>query len=68
MKTIDNFNKTKNTLLEFLDQDDINDPPLFETGKTYREYFTEEEIQAVATMFSNLALEKTWNHTKHYFV
>ena len=54
-------------LLEFLEQDGINEAPLFVTGKTYREYFTEEEIQAVSTMFSKLALDKTWNHVKHYF-
>ena len=64
----DNFNQTKDMLLNFLDQDDINEPPIFETGKIYREYFTKEEIQAVSTMFSKLALDKTWDHTKHYLL
>ena len=63
----DNFNQTKAMLLDFLNQDDINDPPLFVTGKTYRDYFTDEEVQAVVTMFSKLALDKTLDHTKHYF-
>ena len=62
-----NFNQTKDMLLEFLDQDNNNEPPEFITGKTYREYFTEEEVVAVSELFSTLALDKTWNHTKHYF-
>ena len=64
----DNFNQTKDMLLDFLDQDDINEPPVFVTGKTYREYYTKGEIRAVSTMFSKLALDKTWDHTKHYFI
>lgn len=62
-----NFNHTKNMLIEFLDQEEIYEPPLFETGKSYREYYTEDEIQKVSNMFSKLALSKTWTHTKHYF-
>jgi len=31
-----NFDETKDMLLEFLNQDEVNEPPLFETGKTYR--------------------------------
>lgn len=63
----ENFNQTKDHLLVFLEQDGINEPPHFETGKTYREYFTKKEIEAVSAMFSKLALEKTWDRTKHYF-
>lgn len=62
-----NFNSTKQDLLEFLEQDEVNDPPVFVTGKTYRHYYTKEEIDAVSTMFSKLALRQTWESTKHYF-
>jgi len=62
-----NFMETKHLLLEFLDQEDNNPPPEFIMGKTYRDYFTEDEVHAVNRMFSKLALETTWNHTKHYF-
>lgn len=63
-----NFNQTKEMLLDFLKQDDNHyDPPEFITGKTYREYFTKKEVDAVSQMFSKLALDKTWNYTKHYF-
>ena len=62
-----NFDETKDMLLEFLDQDGVNEPPLFETGKTYREYYTNGEIKSVESMFRKLALNKTWYHTKHYF-
>ena len=62
-----NFNKTKDVLLKFLEQDRIKDPPLFVTGKTYREYFSEDEIEAASSMLFNLALDKIWDCTKHYF-
>ena len=61
-----NFDETKDNLLEFLGQEATHEPPMFETGKTYREYFTEEEIEAVTTMFSKLASDKTWRSVKHY--
>ena len=61
-----NFDETKDRLLEFLGQEATHDPPEFETGKTYREYFTEQEIEAVSTMFSRLVSDKTWMSMKHY--
>ncbi len=63
-----NFNETKQDLLDFLEQDEVNDPPVFVTGKTYRHYYTKEEIDAVSTLFRKLALRQTWESTKHYFV
>lgn len=63
-----NFNETKNDLLEFLEQDEVNDAPTFITGKTYRDYYTPNEIDAVSRMFDRLALRETSMHTKHYFV
>ncbi len=63
----DSFVETKDSLLEFLEQDDVNPPPYFETGKTYREYFTTEEIEGVKKMFLKLGTDKMWAHTKHYF-
>ena len=62
-----NFNQTKDLLLNFLEQDDVNPPPEFVTGKTYRSYFTKEEIEGVQKMFNEFADEKTWQYTKHYF-
>eukprot|EP01082_Thalassiosira_pseudonana_P004883 g4288.t1 g4288 contig15:728301-729733(-) len=63
----DSYNQTKDMLLDFLDQPQINEPPTFVTGKTYREYFTDEEIKAVSAMFAKLAMDATWLHTNHYF-
>eukprot|EP00584_Thalassiosira_punctigera_P020580 CAMPEP_0172563944 /NCGR_PEP_ID=MMETSP1067-20121228/102417_1 /TAXON_ID=265564 ORGANISM="Thalassiosira punctigera, Strain Tpunct2005C2" /NCGR_SAMPLE_ID=MMETSP1067 /ASSEMBLY_ACC=CAM_ASM_000444 /LENGTH=403 /DNA_ID=CAMNT_0013354493 /DNA_START=264 /DNA_END=1475 /DNA_ORIENTATION=- len=63
----ENFNKTKDDLLQFLQQDEVNDPPIFLNGKTYRHYYTKEEIGAVSTMFSKLGHQETRNKTKHYF-
>ena len=62
-----NFNQTKDLLLKFLDQEQVNEPPQFETGKTYREYFTDGEVKAISVMFTKLASAKAWDHTKHYF-
>mmetsp|Transcript_5953 Transcript_5953/g.12210 ORF Transcript_5953/g.12210 Transcript_5953/m.12210 type:complete len:416 (+) Transcript_5953:190-1437(+) len=62
-----NFNGTKDSLLEFLEQEDNHDPPDFIRGKTYRHYFSKEEVQAVFSMLSKVALQETWIHTKHYF-
>ena len=62
-----NFNQTKNMLLDFLEQDEIHEPPLFETGKSYREYYTDDEVLRVSQMFTKLALSEAWTHTKHYF-
>lgn len=60
--------QTQQALLDFLEQEGVHEPPLFINGKTYREYFTEAEIQAVSAMFSTLAMAKTLEHTKHYFM
>lgn len=61
-----NFDRTKELLLEFLEQEDVHEPPPFVTGKSYREYFTEDEIRAVSSIFSKLAMANTWELTKHY--
>ncbi len=62
------FNATKDMLFDFLEQDDVNPPPEFVTGKAYRQYFTKEEIEGVQRMFKTLALNRTYNALQHYFV
>ncbi len=61
------LNETKDALLEFLEQEAVADAPPFVTGKTYRDYYTADEIDAVSKMTERLALRETWQHTKHYF-
>ena len=61
------FNKTKDELLQFLYQDEVNPPPSFITGKTYRQYYTKGEIYAVSIMFDKLAHPETKRFTRHYF-
>ena len=63
----ENFDETKDVLIEFLDQRVVNEPPAFVTGKTYRDYFTSGEVKAIAGMFEKLAMDKTWQYTMHYF-
>ena len=61
------FNKTKDELLQFLYQDEVNPPPSFIPGKTYRQYYTKGEIYAVSIMFDKLAHPETKRFTRHYF-
>ena len=61
------LNETKDALLEFLEQDEVADAPPFVKGKTYRDYYTADEIDAVSEMTERLALRESWQHTKHYF-
>lgn len=63
----DNFNETVDVLIDFLGRDVEGVPPVFFSGKTYRHYFTDGEIGAIADVFERLALDKTWYHTRHYF-
>jgi hypothetical protein len=62
-----NLNETKDALLEFLEQDEVADAPPFVTGKTYRDYYTADEIDAVSKMTERLALRETWQYMEHYF-
>lgn len=61
------FEETKNTLLDFLEQKQVHEPPPFVTGKTYRDYFTEDEVKAIVVMLRKLAMEGVWNLISHYF-
>ncbi len=64
---VTSLNVTKDALLEYLEQEEVADAPPFVTGKTYRDYYTVDEIDAVTKMTERLALRETWQHTKHYF-
>jgi hypothetical protein len=39
----------------------------FVAGKTYRDYFSDKEINAIAQMFEMLAMEKIWHYTEALF-
>lgn len=60
-----NFNQTVELLFNFLQLDMVHDAPLFITGKSYRDYFTEKD--AVREMVKKLALKNTWKYIEHYF-
>jgi len=66
-KYTDNFNETVDALHNFLWLDKKNEAPEFITGKTYREYFTKDERNAVKEMVEKLATKKTWDNVHHYF-
>ena len=62
-----NFNQTVELLFNFLQLDMVHDAPLFVTGKNYKDYFTEKEMNAVREMVKKLALKNTWKYIQHYF-
>jgi len=62
-----NFNQTVDSLHNFLRLEMKNEPPLFVTGKTYKDYYTQEERKAVKEMVEKLATKKTWENVHHYF-
>lgn len=62
----DDFNQTKDSLLDFLDQGDVSEPLPFEAGKTYRGYYTSDEIRSVSKLLKTLATDTTWEHIRHY--
>jgi len=62
-----NFDETKERLLRFLGMKENHPAPEFITGKIYRDFFTEDEVDAVTELFERLALRKTWFYTRHYF-
>ena len=62
-----NYDETVELLHHFLGLERKYDPPLFVTGKVYKDYFEEGEFEAVMTMFRRLASNRTWEHMRHYF-
>jgi len=58
-----NFNKTKADLLQFLEQDEVNDAPTFITGKRYKDHYTQS---ITLTLCSKLRLSSQCAHIRLY--
>jgi len=44
-----------------------NSPEKFEIGKTYRDYFTSSEKEAVAELAESISSNITWQRLERYF-
>lgn len=61
------FKDTHAKLLDYLDAPMIDEAPSFDAGKSYHDFYTEEERDTVYRAFRNLASPETWRHIKQYF-
>ena len=63
-----NFNATIGSLMSFLHIEGAkNTPEKFEIGKTYRDYFTSAEKNAVAELAESISSNITWQRLERYF-
>lgn len=60
------YDDTVESIVNFLDLDGASEPPKFISGKTYRTYFTTDEIGAAMSAIEELATIDTWELLKHY--
>jgi Sulfotransferase domain len=63
----ESFNDTVSQLLDFVKLQPVNTPPPFEPGKTYPDYFTDDERYYIAELVRYLATNETWKLLQHYF-
>lgn len=63
----DNFPSTLTTLLDFLDLPNTGAVTEFQTGKSYRDYFSTAQIAAMGNATRRLASRETWEHLERYF-
>jgi hypothetical protein len=63
----DDFHATLGSMLEFLDLPNTGAVMEFQPGKSYRNYFTAEQIAAMGNATRRLASFDTWEHLKRYF-
>jgi hypothetical protein len=63
----DDFHSTLGSMLEFLDLPNTGAVMEFQPGKSYRNYFTAEQIAAMGNATRRLASFDTWEHLKRYF-
>jgi hypothetical protein len=62
-----NMEGTLQSLLEFLELPNVGAEYPFQSGKSYRYYFTDDEIARMRTAAMMLASPLTWYHVERYF-
>lgn len=63
-----NYNATVQSLYNFCQQEICGQPLPFQTSKTYDDYYTNDQRDAIATFVQTYALGKTWELLLRYFV
>lgn len=63
----ENFDRTLEELLSFLQLEQTGEKTEFVKGKAYADYFTVDEQAAVRKAAEKLASRETWSHINHYF-
>lgn len=61
------FDETVSEIMEHMGKARIAPAPRFKTGKSYKEYFTEDELKKVKKAMKHLASENTWKIMERYF-
>lgn len=62
----DNFEKTRDKVLEFLDHPNLGTTREFHTGKVYRHYYTNQQKIAIKSFIVEYATPETWMQLKDY--
>ena len=63
-----NYNSTVNQIMDFLNQERVDSPLPFQTGKTYRDvYFTADQQDSVKAMIKEIVEPATWKALRGYF-
>ena len=60
------FEQTKTQLMDFLELDIVGEVPEFIPGKSYRNYFTEEQREAALELMRRLSNPETWQLLDRY--
>lgn len=66
-----NFAKTTDRILDFLELDMVvkeEDTPTFHCGKSYRDFYTSEQMVAISKMLKHLAQPETLDLIGQYLV
>ena len=63
----ENFDKTVDDLFHFLELHKVNNPVPFIAGKTYQNFFSEDEARAATRLVENMASPECWKLIGHYF-
>ena len=61
------FNTTTQELVDFLDLTIQDQPAPFESGKSYGDYFTQEQRNQVQLALRTMASMESWKHIERYF-
>jgi hypothetical protein len=62
----DNFEDTRDRILEFLELTRVGEGIEFQSGKVYRHYYSQKQKSAIYTFLEEFASADTWGQIKDY--